>query len=1027
MTGKPASVSRGAWLEPAMAAGIVAGIVYCAWHLFTFFYLPAPFFYEPTDTYADWFNPAFWSRNEGAYDVWQSVYPPLSFVFLRVVGLSQCYPQRGEFDASAGLAARDCDWLGLAAIWMLLAIDIALCWLTFRRIDRKTALPRTICVGLGMPMLDAVERGNLMLVSIACMMIAYGPLVKHARLRWIAAGLAVNFKVYLVATVLPLLLKRRWRWVESALIATVLIYLFSYALLGHGTPAEIIANIRAFSNLQAANILDAWYTTTYQTLASLLDSDTYPLIMIIGSRNVEILEVLLPGLLHGTQALIALAAISAWLRPESVPLFRVVNLGLMMALITSEPGPYAQAYFMYFVMMERWSGFGRCWAIFACYLLALPLDIHLQQLPEVARDSYFGDTTVLVNFYINLGTFLRPLLVMSVAWGISLVTVRRGVGRHPRAGLVRPLALPPRPAAAAVDPAPAVARRRRTSSGAARQRMIARANLRGPDRTWPTTWRIALAAVVIGALALRLRGIAFGLPALNDPDELIFELGALRMLRGPTLNPGWFGHPATTTIYLLALLNAAIFGVGRLAGWFSSGAGFAAALYHDPGIMILPGRVMIALFGTLSVWLTARLANQLFDRRVALAAAALLAADPLHVGLSQLIRSDMMATCLMLVVMMTAIRIARDDRWRDYVVASVWLGAAIVSKWPFALSGFAVAGAVVSRRPSGSGAWLRALRRLVLFGLMALGFGLLISPFIVLDYPMLISNLLGEAQPHHLGATGGDFWHNAWFYLGGPITDGLGAAGLLLVAIGLAVAARERRLEAAAILLPVAVVFFLLICAQRLIWTRWALPLMPIAVIFAGLGFVRIAEILYRSAPARIAAAATAAMALFTLLPLVLAIFANAAIHDDDTRQRAAVLARRLIPAGSTVMVEHFAFDLLDAPWQFLFPLGDAGCVDARAFLAGTVKYSRIETERNSRSNVDYGTLLPERRGTCRPDYAILTQYDRYAAERNDFPSQFAAYRALLDHATIIATVRPQPGVSSGPVVRIVDFTRNRR
>ncbi|RYE51272.1 MAG: hypothetical protein EOP18_12365, partial [Rhizobiaceae bacterium] len=70
----------------------------------------------------------------------------------------------------------------------------------------------------------------------------------------------------------------------------------------------------------------------------------------------------------------------------------------------------------------------------------------------------------------------------------------------------------------------------------------------------------AIGTILAIALAFRLYSVAFGLPALNDPDELTFELGAIKMLSGPTLNPGWFGHPATTTMYVLAVLTIAIFG-----------------------------------------------------------------------------------------------------------------------------------------------------------------------------------------------------------------------------------------------------------------------------------------------------------------------------------------------------------------------------------------------------------------------------------------------------------------------------------
>ena len=61
-----------------------------------------------------------------------------------------------------------------------------------------------------------------------------------------------------------------------------------------------------------------------------------------------------------------------------------------------------------------------------------------------------------------------------------------------------------------------------------------------------TRW-LAPFAVMALALALRLHGLRSGLPAINDPDELMFQLGALKMLSGKTLNPGWFGHPALIT------------------------------------------------------------------------------------------------------------------------------------------------------------------------------------------------------------------------------------------------------------------------------------------------------------------------------------------------------------------------------------------------------------------------------------------------------------------------------------------------
>jgi hypothetical protein len=127
----------------------------------------------------------------------------------------------------------------------------------------------------------------------------------------------------------------------------------------------------------------------------------------------------------------------------------------------------------------------------------------------------------------------------------------------------------------------------------------------------PESWAWALGLIALCAFLLRLYAINFGLPGLYDPDELMFELGAIRMLSHATLNPGWFGHPATTTMYGLALVNVSVFGVGHLAGWYPTLKSFGEAVYSNPGVIVLPGRVLMALFGAGTVWQTGKLAQEL--------------------------------------------------------------------------------------------------------------------------------------------------------------------------------------------------------------------------------------------------------------------------------------------------------------------------------------------------------------------------------------------------------------------------------
>lgn len=422
------------WVETLLAGLLLVGIFYCAVHVARFGYLPSPFFYEPIDTFADWFNTAFWARQSGAYDTWGTIYPPLSFVIMRLFTLDKCYPEVRMFEGSPGYDARECDWLGLTMLGVVFVLNIVLTFLTFRKIDPRTAPMRTVCVAAGMPMLSALERGNLLLMTYTCMLLAFGPLLASARLRWVFAGLAINFKVYLVGAVAAMLLKRRWLWAEGALIATVMIYLVSLVIFGAGTPFEILENIRTFSENRAVGILDGWSAFTYMPLESVVEVGTFPLSGVIGSKPVDILEVLLPSLRWITLTLIVMAAVAIWLKPELFAPSRAVFLAIATALSASEAGIYTLIFIFLFVMMEPWRGFGRKWAIVTCYLLAVPLDFNIDTLPEGVTRLYFTGNEGFITRHIVLGPFVRPLMIMTVIWALALTTLREAWTARPLRG-----------------------------------------------------------------------------------------------------------------------------------------------------------------------------------------------------------------------------------------------------------------------------------------------------------------------------------------------------------------------------------------------------------------------------------------------------------------------------------------------------------------------------------------------------------------------------------------------------------------
>ena len=405
-------------LEYLLCAPIVAALVYTAWFFHTYRYLPQPFFYEPSGTWMDWYSLTRWAHDHGAYEVEQTIYPPLSFVLMKLFSFPYCYALTHSEEA------RECDWLGGVALiggWLL---NVVLTFVAFRRVDRRTAIPRAFAMTCGFPMLYALERGNLLIFCYTSMLLAFAPLLRSARLRWLFAGLAVNFKVYLISAVFAPLLRRRWVAAEGMLVATVLVYLVTWFIMGEGSPAQVIRNVSNYSTgFGAAAALDLWFPATYLPVQTLL-TGTFPLYSVMGSHDAAVIGVGVVVFTRVVQASILAAAAAAWLRPEAVPPNRIVYLAVAFALTASEAGGYTEMLLLMFVFMERRRGAATTAALLIAYWLSIPFDVTLGTVPPIIRYSWLSNEDVIAVFGVGLMSLLRPGLTMLMAVLLSAVTIR---------------------------------------------------------------------------------------------------------------------------------------------------------------------------------------------------------------------------------------------------------------------------------------------------------------------------------------------------------------------------------------------------------------------------------------------------------------------------------------------------------------------------------------------------------------------------------------------------------------------------
>ncbi len=415
MTGEKDAEARGSlqWLEWVFAAGVLACGLWVAYLTVTEWYFPQPFFYDTDDTFRDWYSTAIWAHEQGAYDTWLSVYPPLTFAVLKFLGIPACY----EYAPLS--TVRDCDWLGIAVIHGFYVLNAVLVSIIYMRMDRKTALPRAFTITAGMPMLFGLERGNVILLCFTCVMLAWGPLVRSARWRWLNVGMVVNFKVYMIAAVLVQLVRRRWLWVESAVLGIVFVYLVSFLVYGEGTPKEIVDNLVNFAQgfySAEVSILSFWYPNTFNPLHLVLSDSYAPVTTLIGEDAVVWGLFIITAAMRTGQLMALLAIASAWLRPEAVAPHRLTLLAISFVMITQETSAYTQPIMFYFVFMERWKGWLVPIAISLTYLVSLPGDVMLGGGLWFMQFSYIADQFVIVERGLGVGMFLRP-------FGLILITV----------------------------------------------------------------------------------------------------------------------------------------------------------------------------------------------------------------------------------------------------------------------------------------------------------------------------------------------------------------------------------------------------------------------------------------------------------------------------------------------------------------------------------------------------------------------------------------------------------------------------
>jgi len=410
---------------------------------------------------------------------------------------------------------------------------------------------------------------------------------------------------------------------------------------------------------------------------------------------------------------------------------------------------------------------------------------------------------------------------------------------------------------------------------------------RAPHRRSDRRWAAALGVLLAGAFVLRVWGASHGLPYAYNADENAHFVPKAIGFFGHSWNPDYFVNPPAFT-YLLHLVFAV---------WYGGRAGVSRTFATDPTSVFLLARVIAALLGAGGVGLLYAAGARLFDRRVGLLAAGLLAVGFLPVFYSHLALNDvptLVGVCLALIGIGG---IVRRGATADYVLAGVGLGLGCATKYTAGIVLLPLVAAAFARgRPP--------LGRLALSGAVALGTFIVANPYALLDFSGFVDGLNHQstAADEVGGKLGLTQRSGVWYYLW-TLTWGLGWVPALAAAAGAVVLAWQRP-RLFWVLVPAPVLFLLFMGTQGRYFGRWLLPVFPIVCLVAAYAAMRAVDVLAaRRAVLRPTLTALAVAAL-CVQGLLFSVHGDLVLSRDDTRNVARAWLIDHAPAGSKIVVE---------------------------------------------------------------------------------------------------------------------------
>ncbi len=523
-------------------------------------------------------------------------------------------------------------------------------------------------------------------------------------------------------------------------------------------------------------------------------------------------------------------------------------------------------------------------------------------------------------------------------------------------------------------------------------------------------WGLALGGVLALALGLRLWGVKQGLPFAYNADENSHFVQHAIALFGHGANPNYFNNPPAYT-YLLYFVYAIYFGGGH---------SLAKAMASNPTEVFVIARITAGVLGTIAVWLLYVCGVRLFDRRVGLLSAGLLAVGFLPVFYSHLALNDVPTLAPVTLSLWGTAGILRYGRRRDYLIAGIGLGLAAATKYTGGIVLAPLLAATWFDLRSDPGRRRAALLGVGLAGAAALAAFLIADPYAVLDFSDFHNGILHQSAASDdatgkLGLTHGSgisyyLWTLTWGLGWVPALGALGGAVLLVL--------EDRRL--ALLLIPGAIIFLLFMGTQGRYFGRWLMPVLPIFCLLSAYAVLRAADAVSSlSAPELRPTMIAIAVVALCGQAVVHSVHSGLVLSRSDTRNETRAWLVAHVPVGAHIVVEPVV------PDQWAQDVGHVTEVTSTGYRWLKFPATRTQVDSNGTLGIGLGpivnienyerTLQPALIGlyenaTPHPYCWVVsgsTQFGRAQVDPKQVPQALAYYKALQQQGTLVFQATP--------------------